>query len=149
MFEGKERINVIKLREDYKLIHAVITVDEWCNQMITQWKGATREYSWFLLQQIMKPVYGFPGIKDGTNVLLITNRDAIPLDPLGQLDDEWKAENIASKQYPFKEIAKEQQFKAEAGNNSLLANSQLILAISAGIVILAAAIVGVLKYYGG
>jgi len=150
MFEGKESVRTIKIREDYRLNGIVLNVDEWCNEVITQFKGAKRDAAWFVLHQLMKPVYGFPGIPDGELALLVNNRDAVPLDPLNQLDESWKPGNLIKNTYPFKEMAKEQQYKADASNTGgFLANSQLVVSISAGIVVLAAAIVGILKYYGG
>lgn len=146
LFNGTPVAKIIDLREDYKAPAKSIAVDEMASDVISTYKQGKRHLSWFYIHQLLKPVYGFPGIKDGTKCLLICSRD-VRLDLLQELDKSWSDDKIRTN---MSEIAKEQQHKAEKSTEqSLLQKSQLLISVSVGILVLAIVIIGVLKYYGG
>ena len=145
IFDGKAATQTGILREDYKIDTCRLQVDPNATDVLTKLKGVKREFSWCLLHQLMKPAYGVPGIPDGTPLLLLCQRD-VRFDPLGELDKTWSDENIKEKMI---ETAKEQQYKTESKNNSMMTMTTGLLAASVVILVLAIAAVGLLKYYGG
>lgn len=145
LFDNKEFVKVIKLNEDYTARAIDVGVDRASSEIITQKKNGKRYMSHLLIHQLMKPIYGYPGVADGTKVLLITSRD-VRFDPLGQLDESWNDENIRSK---MTEIAKEQQYKVEKSNSGSMGTATILLAVSALILFVALAIIGLIKYRGG
>lgn len=143
LFENKPTIKALYLREDYKVKVRNIQVDEMASDVLTISKDGRRQFSWFLIHQLLKPIYGFPGIPDGTRCLLICSRD-VRFDPLHELDKSWDNENIRKKML---EIAKEQQFKVDQSHGmGLLNRSMVLLSASAAILVLSVVIIGVLKY---
>ena len=137
----KEEIQVIYLRENMCLVAMKLKVDEMARNIITLKDKAKRSECFLLIHKLMKPVFGYPGIKDGTRTLLICARD-VRFDPLKELDESWNSEHIRAR---LKEIAKEQQHKAEqnkGGNNMQMATMMLagcacVLFLVIGILVLA------------
>lgn len=146
IFNIKEKIRVIYLRENFTMESMFIPLDVMSSEIITRIKNGKREFSWFLIQQLLKPVYGFPGIPDGSRALLLCSKD-VRYDPLGQLDDSWSKENIKKKMV---EVAKEQQHKVEKSSEmGILSRSTMFLSASVIILVIAIAIIGIIKFRSG
>ncbi len=137
-----EAIQTIFLREDSKLIPMKLKVDEMARNIITRRKRDKRLECYLLIHQLMKPVFNFPGIKDGTKTLLICSRD-VRFDPLNELDESWDKDHIRAR---LKEAAKEQQHKAEQSKTGqVMSSATLILAGCAALVFVLIFIVGAAK----
>lgn len=146
LFNIKENIRVIYLKENFTIKSMFIPLDDMSSEIITKMKNGKREFSWFLIQQLLKPVYGFPGIPDGSRALLVCSKD-VRYDPLQQLDASWSKENIKKKMV---QVAKEQQHKVEKSSAmGILSRSTMLLSVSVIILIIAIAVIGVIKFRSG
>ena len=126
-----------------KLLAMKLKVDDMARNIITLKNKNKRAECFLLIHKLMKPVFGYPGIKDGTRVLLVCSRD-VRFDPLEELDESWNAENIRKR---LKEIAKEQQHKAEQnkGRNNI-ETATLMLSGCAIIFFIALSLIAAIKF---
>lgn len=144
LFRTKEFITCLKLREDYSTEILNLPVDSMASDIITLEKDGKRKDSWCLIHQLLKPAYDIPGIKNGTPILIICDRD-VRFDPLNELGDDWKEENVKKMMV---RVAQEQLHKAEGHSGiGLLNKSMVLLSGSAGFLVLACILIGVLKFY--
>lgn len=143
LFDGQPTIRVIELREDYKLDSFTLPVDKVATEVISKTQNGKRKDSWLYIHQLLKPVYGYPGIQDGTLCQLISRRD-VRYDPLGELDESWNDEHIRDK---MAHLAHEMQNKVEeSAEMGWLQRSQFALSITAGFLILIVCIIALVKF---
>lgn len=146
VFDNRQYVKTLHLREDYKLNVRDVPVDEMAPDIITKTHNNRRQFSWLYIHDLVKPIYGFPGVKDGTPVMLTTERD-VRFDPCHQLGKDWDADNIRKTMH---RVGKEQQHKVEEDSKTgAMARSSVGLAVAAVLLVLGIVIIGAIKYWGG
>ncbi len=145
LFGQAEKVKVLKLREDYNISVASLPVEKKASDVFTKKENNISTNSWLLAHELMKPCFNVPGIKEGTKVMMVCNRD-VRFDPLTQLDGSWSDENIRKR---MGQTAKEQAHKVGGKKTSSVTNVTMILLSSAALILIVAIVlIAGMRMYG-